>query len=83
MVEALKVADLTIFAEGAASKLLGCATDPEALAELRIYAVSIINDGVSVVAIDKKKNKVAGIALNKLFVGSLGGKPFAVNHLTV
>lgn len=66
--QTLAAADSSIFADGAASKLLGCPSDPEAMKELRLFASSLIEDGISVIAVDKKNDKVAGIALNKIFV---------------
>lgn len=57
-----------VFTEGSMSKCLGSPDDPEAMKELRAFSLSLVDDGISVICIDKQKDKVTGAIFNKIFV---------------
>jgi GNAT superfamily N-acetyltransferase len=59
-----------LFVSGHINKAIGIPNDPEALAELDQLPRTTAKDGVSVVAIDQNTDKVAGVAFNKLLVGT-------------
>lgn len=64
----LSVANITIFTEGVFCKSLGCPNDPQAMLEMEKFALTLIYDGISVIAVDKKTDKVVGMVLNKILV---------------
>ncbi|XP_044267682.1 uncharacterized protein LOC123013306 [Tribolium madens] len=66
--ETLNLIDISFFRYENVSKVLEIAKDPEALKELRQLTSAAAKDGVTLIAIDKTKNKVVGAALNKLQV---------------
>ncbi|EFA04145.1 uncharacterized protein LOC660825 [Tribolium castaneum] len=66
--ETLDLIDISFFRYENVSTVLEIAKDPEALRELRQLTLAAAKDGVTVIAIDKTKNKVVGAALNKLQV---------------
>jgi hypothetical protein len=59
-----------LFVSGHINRAIGIPNDPEALAELDQLPRTTAKDGVSVVAIDQNTDKVAGVAFNKLLVGT-------------
>lgn len=64
----LSVANITIFTEGVFCKSLGCPNDPQAMLEMEKFALQLIYDGISVIAVDKKTDEVVGMVLNKILV---------------
>lgn len=66
--EACIVTVNTLFVEGSVSKSLGIPDDEEALKELALLPRTTAKDGLTIIAVDKTKNKVVGVAFNKLLV---------------
>lgn len=66
--EACTVTVNTLFVEGTVSQSLGIPNDAEALKELVLLPKSTAKDGLTIIAVDKVKNKVVGVAFNKLLV---------------
>lgn len=56
------------FKEESVSRAIGVHKNPEAISELDELVLDIINDGVSVIAVEKETGKVAGSLLNKIIV---------------
>ncbi|XP_063914392.1 uncharacterized protein LOC135130873 [Zophobas morio] len=70
----------TLFKTGTVCRTLGVPQDPDALSELDQLPLEAAKDGISIIAVDKTTDKVAGVAINKLLVKS---QPFFQNFLHI
>ncbi|KAJ3657145.1 hypothetical protein Zmor_016170 [Zophobas morio] len=66
--EATKMLETSFYPQENVCMVLGISEDPEAVRELRDLTNAAAKDGISVIAIDKKTNKVVGTAFNKIQV---------------
>jgi ribosomal protein S18 acetylase RimI-like enzyme len=76
---ACEVTRTALFPNESTCRTIGADKDPEALAELVEIARATAKDGVSVIAVDKSTDKVAGVAFNKFLKKS---QPFFENFRT-
>ncbi|XP_045470315.1 uncharacterized protein LOC123677686 [Harmonia axyridis] len=65
--ESLELLQNVFFTEEFTATACGVPNDPEAKKEWGEICLAVANEGVSVVAIDRKKDKVAAVAFNKLY----------------
>ncbi|XP_063914511.1 uncharacterized protein LOC135130957 [Zophobas morio] len=66
--EVTKMLETSFYPQENVCMVLGISEDPEAVRELRDLTNAAAKDGISVIAIDKKTNKVVGTAFNKIQV---------------
>lgn len=64
----MEVMEKSFFTEEKVCIALGLAEDPGAIKELCELALRAANDGLSLVAVDKRTGKVAGASFNKVQV---------------
>nr|CAI5863514.1 unnamed protein product [Callosobruchus analis] len=68
--EGLEVLEAGFYPHESVCRALGIASAAEAVDDLNRLCVGVAKDGVSMIAVDKTTNKVAGVAFNKLQVNS-------------
>ncbi|VEN49288.1 unnamed protein product [Callosobruchus maculatus] len=68
--EGLEVLNEGFYPHESVCRAVGIASAPEAVDDLNRLCVGVVEDGVSMIAVDKKTNRVAGVAFNKLQVNS-------------
>nr|CAI5863512.1 unnamed protein product [Callosobruchus analis] len=66
--EGLEVLEAGFYPHESVCRALGIASAAEAVDDLNRLCVGVAKDGVSMIAVDKTTNKVAGVAFNKLQV---------------
>ena len=57
-----------LFSQGTIGRSFGVPEDPEALAELEQLPLEAAKDGMSIIAVDKTTDKIAGVSINKFLV---------------
>jgi hypothetical protein len=72
---ACEVTRTALFPNESTCRTIGADKDPEALAELVEIARAAAKDGVTVIAVDKSTDKVAGVAFNKFLVSPFSNNP--------
>ncbi|KAJ3657149.1 hypothetical protein Zmor_016174 [Zophobas morio] len=66
--EALRFIETAFYPHENICKTMEITKDPEALVELRELTTSAAKDGVTLIAVDKRSNKIVGVAFNKIQV---------------
>nr|CAH7753775.1 unnamed protein product [Callosobruchus chinensis] len=68
--EGLEILNVGFYPHESVCRAIGIAKAPEAMDDLNRLCVGVAKDGVSMIAVDKKTHRVAGVAFNKLQVNS-------------
>nr|CAH7753776.1 unnamed protein product [Callosobruchus chinensis] len=66
--EGLEILNVGFYPHESVCRAIGIAKAPEAMDDLNRLCVGVAKDGVSMIAVDKKTHRVAGVAFNKLQV---------------
>ncbi|CAH1958145.1 unnamed protein product [Acanthoscelides obtectus] len=72
--DALEVLNLGFYPFESVCRVLGIAKVPEAVADLNRLSACVSEDEVSIIAMERKTNRVVGVAFNKLQVNSSSGE---------